>query len=184
MIHKLIIIILALFLSRSIAFSYSTSPRKAIVRQVEATRVNNQDGWDIPMIKQNSKVKKVKTERVTYPETPSFTVERTIYQPQKPKKKKDLNLQKLPFFTINGQELHIEQAQLMVTKIVRYSVGGKIFCYHVVASHLDGTPYEIYLGEEYSFFFFDTDGDGKFETLEYALGFMRNQIPKWVLPSE
>ncbi|MBI4752291.1 MAG: hypothetical protein HY774_27700 [Acidobacteria bacterium] len=171
-----------LFLLLTVSYQ-ATSPKEPVSRQIAATKIVNDGGWDIPFINQSSKLNQIKIEEKPYPGLPPFSVKITTYQPQKPKKK-DLNLQKLPFFTINGDKLHVHQAHLLITEIVQYSVENKIFRYQVTGYSVVDTPQGVDLGAQYFLYFFDMDGDGKFETLDYEPGLPPKRIPKWVIPNK
>lgn len=152
-------------------------------RQIAATKIVNDGGWEIPFINQSSKLKWIKTEEKPYPGLPPFAVKIITYEPPK-FKKKDLNLQKLPFFTINGDKLHVHQAYLLITEIAQYSVNSKVFRYQVTGYSIVDTPQGVDLGAQYILYFFDTDGDGKFETLDYEPGLPPKRVPQWVIPNK
>lgn len=176
----LIVVIFTVF-----SLGYSNSAMsfgvRNIKKQTPGISVRNEDGWDIPFLKISSEVNK---RRISFPGDTSVSVDLVSFRPNS-SDKAPYTLGKFPFYFVEGTKIRFRQVELIVKGITRCSVHDKVFCYAVGAHHTitgEQKPNAgIEPGPPHTLFYLDTDGDGKFETLEYGKALTREQIPEWVM---
>ena len=180
--YKVALIIGYLFLLISSAHFSTRGEVAAKVQEKERISIKNDEGWIIPLLKGSTIGEKKKT---TFPGSPPVPVEIIIYHPKKPPKQIYV-IHELPLFFVNGNKVRISKDEFGVSHIVQYSTPTKkIFCYIVSCYELVETRFGKELAAaKMNFFYFDTDGDGKFETLEYGTVLTREPLPEWVIPDK
>jgi hypothetical protein len=96
----------------------------------------------------------------------------------------------MPRVCIAGDVAKFWEREYVPLRIQRFSYNGRTFCYLIAVAtydYNDKTGFGGVAGDESSFAFYDEDGDGRFETREWAnmmIGspdMFRLRLPQWVL---
>jgi hypothetical protein len=101
--------------------------------------------------------------------------------------KKKLKLSREPLYELetyykgDDGSLRIGSSPWVVRNLVACELNGKIFAYQVDLVRVDlSTGVRLYIGIVFTFYFYDEDGDGKFEKRHYAGLETQLSIPAWV----
>ena len=136
--------------------------------------VKNENGWKIPGLEVC--VADSQTRVVVIPNTPSIQLSILTLVPSRPSL--PTYLFTYHYLSEDGKTLTVKQATLAIQAIHQYSINGKKFCFGVqVQDPQQKDPEDDMAG----FYYYDNDGDGKFETLCHEGPPQRNRIPAWVI---
>lgn len=137
-------------------------------------KVLKKDGWDIPKINPSELFKS----EITY-----FQNTPVVLNGYKLHKSFDT---KVDFYALDNDTAIIKESQVIEVKTIgTFSFGGKIFAYSIVGSPFGYLPDgdRSGIGIIYRVFYFDEDGDGKFET-RYTTPTIPTIIPNWLINSK
>jgi hypothetical protein len=93
----------------------------------------------------------------------------------------------LPFYSLkdDGRTLFLNQKRIAIRSILKCDVDGRVFAYAVqgVGASYDPRTRRGGYGGQYGFYYYDNDGDGKFESYEQGgLGVGPDfRVPEWAL---
>jgi tetratricopeptide (TPR) repeat protein len=145
---------------------------------IEPRKLTNEAGWEIPGLARSTKLRPPELEKTR---DRSIQMYVTFYEPEVE------TLIKRPFESQRKPEA--DQAQwksegLKIELIAERVINGHSFCYEVTVEEyfLDESQERRYANHLETLWYYDEDGDGKFETLEEGLGyFSGGHIPDWVI---
>jgi tetratricopeptide (TPR) repeat protein len=145
---------------------------------VEPRKLTNEAGWEIPGLARSTKLRPPELQKTR---DRSIQLYVTFYEPEVE------TLIKRPYESRRKREA--DQAQwksegLKIQLIEERVINGHTFCYAVRVEEyfLDESQKRRYSNDSETLWYYDEDGDGKFETLEEGLGyFSGGHIPDWVL---
>jgi len=159
----------------------AASPECAIPK----TLVNDQ-GWEIPGVKD---LGLARVEHESTIQVEGRPVLETSYDPYWDEKLHHPGTV-MPHVCIAGDVAKFWEREYVPLRIQRFSYSGRVFCYLISVAtydYNDKTGIGGVVGDGYAFAFYDEDGDGRFETQEWANTMMgspdmfRVKLPQWVL---
>lgn len=145
------------------------------LQTIKITRVKNEGGWNIPDLKNLKTI----TSRTRFyfsksPLLPSYIV---IFAPQQ-------EVKIFPnYFVIldDNKTLQVKTQEMAIEEVRQFDVDHHIFCYAIQAVGIVSMRDEFKgYGGRFGVFYYDEDGDGTFETMEYGLHTYPH-IPEWVI---
>ena len=166
------VLVVGLFCSAAPVYSqHQNAIESGIDKELILTKVVFADGWDVPKVNSNELFK----EEIT-----NFQDISVISKGYKLEKTFDLAFDS--FRLTEDHTLKMYSTVIEVTTVGTYSFNGNIFAYALLGSPFGFTQKgaRVGIGVLYRVFYFDEDGDGKFETRYNALSIPR-YVPAWVI---
>ncbi|MDQ4120757.1 MAG: hypothetical protein M3209_04850 [Acidobacteriota bacterium] len=139
-----------------------TEEKQLTVR--EGDIITKPDGWQLPDVTKLKKPERYKDKRFDY----GVDVYRNVYE---------TNRLELPLVGYDGKPDAVRK--VAVTDLIVYDIKKRPFCYQVVLWNvpLEG---EVGVGVVITQFYYDMDGDGRFESWDIASGLNKPlRIPQW-----
>jgi tetratricopeptide (TPR) repeat protein len=146
-------------------------------KSIEPRKLTKEAGWEIPGLARSTKLRPPELQKTR---DRSIDLYVTFYEPELE------TLIKRPYESRRKREAdqtHWKSEGLKIQLIEEQVINGHIFCYAVRVEEyfLDESQKRRYSNDLETLWYYDEDGDGKFETLEEGLGyFSGGHIPDWV----
>jgi hypothetical protein len=179
--HRMIIIMLVIVAYASNLSSWGQNISNEEQIKTNKIRSENEQGWQVPGIERYNR-NSVHNKIIRDLEGVKIQVSSSKIDAQN----RDVRLYKITVPSSDKSENKLTAKDVVINRITEYAIGDKPFCYVVSMSphnYDEKTGISSVVGYEYSYAYYDEDGSGHFQTMEYVSTIGNGwqlYLPNWV----